>query len=125
MTAARIEDEQFKKKVHSMKRALSCIAVSATALLATCNTGLAQVDPFVGQIMVFSGSFCPQHWLPANGQLLSIYSNQALYSLLGNTYGGQYPNTFALPNAASFTTLTPGASLLVCISTSGVYPSRP
>lgn len=109
-----------------MKRVLSCIAVSASVLLASCNSALAQVEPFIGQVMVFSGNFCPVNWLPANGQLLPIQSYQALYSLLGNRYGGQYPNTFALPNAAPFTTLTSGASLLVCISvTNGVYPQRP
>lgn len=109
-----------------MKKLSFCIAVSASLLFATCNSARAQVEPFLGQVMVFAGNFCPVGWLPANGQILSAQSYSALYSLLGNTYGGQYPNTFALPNAAPFTTLTSGASMLVCIAANGgVYPQRP
>ena len=55
-------------------------------------------DPFLGQISIFSFAFAPKGWAVCNGQLLSIAQNQALFSLLGTTYGGDGVTTFALPN---------------------------
>jgi microcystin-dependent protein len=54
--------------------------------------------PFLGQISVFSFSFAPKGWALCNGQLLPINQNQALFALLGTTYGGNGLQTFALPN---------------------------
>lgn len=56
------------------------------------------MEPFVAEIRVFPFNFAPRGWALCNGQLLSIQQNQALYSLLGVTYGGDGLNTFALPN---------------------------
>lgn len=86
---------------------------------------LAQYEPFIGQVMLFSGNFCPQGWAPANGQILRISENTALYSLLQDTYGGDGRTTFALPNAKPVTTLKQGAVFTTCIALSGVYPPRP
>jgi len=58
-------------------------------------------DPFLGQIGVFSFAFAPKGWAFCNGQILSIAQNQALFSLLGTTYGGDGITTFALPNLQS------------------------
>jgi microcystin-dependent protein len=58
-------------------------------------------DPYIGEIRMFCGSFAPQNWALCNGQVLSIADNQALYSLIGTTYGGDGVNTFALPNLQS------------------------
>ena len=55
-------------------------------------------DPFIGQISLFSFAFPPKGWAHCNGQLLPIAQNQALFSLLGTTYGGNGVTTFALPN---------------------------
>ncbi|MBV9224540.1 MAG: tail fiber protein, partial [Acidobacteriaceae bacterium] len=55
-------------------------------------------DPFVGEIRMFAGNFAPQNWAFCNGQLLSIAEFEALFSLLGTTYGGNGTTTFALPN---------------------------
>jgi microcystin-dependent protein len=55
-------------------------------------------DPFVGGIRMFGGTFAPKGWALANGQLLSINQNQALFSLLGTFYGGNGSSTFALPS---------------------------
>jgi len=55
-------------------------------------------EPFLGEIRLFSFNQIPSGWLPCNGQLLSIATNTALYSLLGATYGGDGRTTFALPN---------------------------
>lgn len=55
-------------------------------------------DPFIGEIIMFAGNFAPRGWALCNGQLLSISSNQALFSILGTTYGGDGRTTFQLPD---------------------------
>ena len=55
-------------------------------------------DPFLGEIRMVSFNFPPKGWALCNGQLLAINQNQALFSLLGTTYGGNGIQTFALPN---------------------------
>jgi len=55
-------------------------------------------DPFIGQIALFSFNFPPKGWGLCNGQLLPINQNQALFSLLGTTFGGNGITTFALPD---------------------------
>ena len=54
--------------------------------------------PFLGEIRACSFDFAPRGWALCNGQLLPINQNQALFSLLGTTYGGNGQSTFALPN---------------------------
>ncbi|NNE27168.1 MAG: phage tail protein [Saprospiraceae bacterium] len=56
------------------------------------------MTPFVGQIQLFGFSFPPNGWALCNGQLLSVSSNTALFSLLGTIYGGDGRTTFALPD---------------------------
>ncbi len=55
-------------------------------------------DPFLGEIKIVSFNFAPRGWALCNGQLLPINQNQALFSLLGTTYGGDGRVNFALPN---------------------------
>jgi microcystin-dependent protein len=55
-------------------------------------------DPFIGEIKLLSFSFPPKNWAPCNGQQLSIAQNQALFSLLGTTFGGNGITTFGLPD---------------------------
>jgi microcystin-dependent protein len=55
-------------------------------------------DPFIGEIRLVSFAFPPKGWAPCNGQLLPIASNQALFAVLGTTYGGDGRTTFALPD---------------------------
>ena len=54
--------------------------------------------PFMAEIDIFSFNFPPKGWAMCNGQFLPINQNQALFSLLGTTYGGNGQTTFALPN---------------------------
>ncbi len=54
--------------------------------------------PFLGEIRCVAFLFPPNGWAYCNGQLLSISQNQALFSILGTTYGGDGITTFALPN---------------------------
>jgi microcystin-dependent protein len=81
------------------------------ALIRTCAAGLAalslsslpgiasaQAEPFIGQIMCAGFNFAPRGWARLDGQLISIASNTALFSLLGTQYGGNGITTFALPD---------------------------
>lgn len=55
-------------------------------------------EPFLSEIRIFSFNFPPKGWAFCNGQFLPINQNQALFALLGTTYGGNGQTTFALPN---------------------------
>jgi len=55
-------------------------------------------DAYIGTVMMFGGNFAPRNWAYCSGQLLSIAQNQALFSILGTTYGGDGRTTFALPD---------------------------
>lgn len=55
-------------------------------------------EPFMAEIRIFSFNFPPKGWALCDGQLLPINQNQALFSLLGTTYGGNGQTNFALPN---------------------------
>ncbi len=55
-------------------------------------------EPFLSEIKVVSFNFPPKGWAECNGQLLPINQNQALFALLGTTYGGNGQTTFGLPN---------------------------
>src|ERR671929_1716630 len=55
-------------------------------------------EPFLSELRIFSFNFPPKGWAMCNGQLLPINQNQALFALLGTTYGGDGRVNFALPN---------------------------
>ena len=55
-------------------------------------------EPFLAEIRIMSFGFAPKGWAMCNGQLLPINQNQALFSLLGTTYGGDGRVNFGLPN---------------------------
>lgn len=68
------------------------------------------MEPIIGEIKMFAGSFVPRGWLFCNGQLLSIAEYQALYSILGTIYGGDGRYTFALPDLTGRVPLGSGQS---------------
>jgi microcystin-dependent protein len=55
-------------------------------------------EPYLSEIKIMSFGFAPKGWAQCNGQLLPINQNQALFSLLGTTYGGDGRVNFGLPN---------------------------
>lgn len=57
-----------------------------------------QNTPFLGEISLMACNFPPQGWALCNGQLMPISENEALFILIGTTYGGDGQSTFALPN---------------------------
>jgi microcystin-dependent protein len=70
-------------------------------------------NPFLGEIRAFSFNFAPTGWAMCNGQLLSIQQNQALFSLLGTTYGGNGTTTFALPDVRGRIAMSQGPSTVI------------
>lgn len=81
-----------------MKYRLALAAGTAMALTLPATPASAQATPFIGQIMPVGYTFCPRGFADADGQLLSIAQNTALFSLYGTTYGGDGRTTFALPD---------------------------
>ena len=70
-------------------------------------------EPFLAEIRIVSFSFAPRGWALCNGQLLPINQNQALFSLLGTTYGGNGQTTFALPDLRGRTPLHFGPEIVL------------
>jgi microcystin-dependent protein len=52
----------------------------------------------IGEVRLFAGAFAPENWAFCNGELMPIESFQAAYAIIGNIYGGDGRNTFAMPN---------------------------
>jgi microcystin-dependent protein len=69
--------------------------------------------PVIGQISAFAGNFAPRGWAFADGQLLSVQQNQALFSILGTTYGGNGVTNFALPDLDGRTIVGAGGGFSV------------
>jgi microcystin-dependent protein len=80
------------------------------------------MDPFLGSLQVFAFSFAPPGWAFCEGQLLPIGQNQALFSLLGTTYGGNGTTNFGLPDLRGN---EPTKGCCWAIATQGVFPQRP
>lgn len=102
----------------------------AAALIAplTPTKANAGIEPYIGEIMLVATTFCPRFWALADGRMLGINENQALFSLLGHRYGGDGQTTFALPDlrgaAPSSSGGTPEVQLTYCIAMNGTYPPR-
>ena len=69
--------------------------------------------PYLAQIDIFSFNFAPKGWAQCNGQFMPINQNQALFSLLGTTYGGNGQTTFALPNLQGRVPMYGGQGLIL------------
>lgn len=76
---------------------------------------------FLGSIELFAFGFAPRDYVLCDGTLLDIQNNTALFSLLGNQYGGNYPATFAVPNLLN---ASPISNMKYYIAIDGEYPPR-
>jgi microcystin-dependent protein len=88
-----------------LKASVAALALSSVSVP---QAAMAQSDAFLGQLTLYPYSFCPKGWTEANGQLLAISSYTALYSLLGNVYGGDGRTTFGLPDLRGRTAIGVG-----------------
>lgn len=81
-------------------------------------------EPYIAQVAIFGFNFAPRNYAFCNGQLLPISQNQALFSLIGTTYGGDGRTTYGLPNIQDQTVVNigqgPGLSNYVLGQTAGV-----
>ncbi|MDR6216605.1 tail fiber protein [Deinococcus soli (ex Cha et al. 2016)] len=68
-------------------------------------------EPYIGEIRQFAGNFAPAGWLFCNGQLLPISEYDALFALIGTTYGGDGQTNFALPNLQGRVPIHMGSAL--------------
>ena len=80
------------------------------------------MDPILGTVQLFALSFVPTGWITCDGSLIPIMQWQALYSLLGTTFGGDGTTSFALPDLRG---KAPLAGNEFAIAVVGVYPQRP
>ncbi len=88
-----IREIVLRKHASKCVKAFACLLVCATAAHAQSAS-----QPYLGQIFAVAFDFAPKGFAQCNGQLLQINQNQALFSLLGTTYGGDGRTTFALPD---------------------------
>ncbi len=79
------------------------------------------MDEFIGTIKLFAFGFIPRDWAVCNGATLNPREYQALYSLIGNTYGGDGINAFAVPDLQG---KEPVKGMRYCICLNGIYPPR-
>ena len=78
-------------------------------------------EQYIAQITLFAGNYAPRSWAFCNGQLLPIKDNQALFTLLGITYGGDGISTFALPKLEGLSSGKVKVRYIIALE--GIYPS--
>lgn len=76
------------------------------------------MDPLIGSILLVPYNFVPEGWLPCDGRSIPVKHNEALYSLLGTRFGGDWNTSFNLPK------LDAPDELRYIIAVQGAYPSR-
>ncbi|HEX2934478.1 MAG TPA: tail fiber protein [Bacteroidales bacterium] len=79
------------------------------------------MDELLGRIQLFPYGYAPRGWILCQGQSLIIQQNTALYSLLGNQFGGDGRTTYGIPNLQG---ASPVSGMEYYICTAGVYPTR-
>ena len=87
----------------------------------------AAVDPYIGEIFLFGGTFAPRGFAYADGSLLPVVGNEALFSIYGTNYGGDGRTTFALPDLRCFESWDDNGRQMGprhIVALIGVYPSR-
>ena len=83
------------------------------------------MDAYMGSMVLFAGLqgiYAPQNWMECDGQRMSIAQNQALFQILGITYGGDGFEAFMLPDMRK-QNLPAGLRWIICVI--GEYPPRP
>lgn len=76
----------------------SLVAAALTAMVTPGVVHAQATEPYISETIIVPYNFCPRGYVEANGQLISIASNTALFALIGTTYGGNGVTTFALPD---------------------------
>ena len=107
-----VNDLVSKHSSKVKKNSFKAMAVGLGATFLVSGLGYTQSvqasDPFIAEIVMFGGNFAPRGWALCDGQLLPISQNQALFSLLGTTFGGDGRTNFALPDLRGRAAIHPG-----------------
>ena len=104
-----------------MKRIISVLTLAIFLTFSYAQSALA-MDPMLGEVSIFAGNFAPSGYAFCEGQELPIAQYQALFSILGNRYGGDGKTTFALPDLRKAEASLNGARYI--IATEGIFPTR-
>jgi len=99
---------------------LSSVIVASVLGLAP---GASARECYIGEIAPFASDFVPAGWLPADGRSLPIRGNEALFSLLGDRFGGDGRDNFALPKLTGFKTAN-GVEMRYAVCKDGLFPTR-
>ncbi len=86
---------KFQKKTSHL---IISIVLAGSALVGSSAALACGYESYLGTICMTAAAYCPQGTMEANGQLIDIRSNQALYAIMGVAYGGDGKNTFGLPD---------------------------
>jgi hypothetical protein len=124
----------------SVSAAIAALATASAATAAPAPTPA----PYLAEVRAFAFNFCPSGWLPADGSMLPIAQYQALFSLLGTSYGGNGETNFGLPDLRGRTPLGTGQGVTLgtvfsaqpgnpprflgmtwCLAVQAAYPGRP
>lgn len=84
--------------LRAVRSSLTALCATLALTIGTTQPAKAQSEPLLGQLMLFGGNFCPRGWAEADGALLQISQNSALFSVFGTAYGGDGRVTFGLPD---------------------------
>jgi microcystin-dependent protein len=87
----------MNKKNNALRLAVSATLATA-ALLGGANAQACNDQPYIGMVCMTAATYCPLNYAEANGAVLAIAQNQALYAVIGYQYGGDGRTTFALPD---------------------------
>lgn len=104
-----------------MKRILSAITLAAFLMLSHAQTAFAN-EAMIGEISIFAGDFAPSGYMFCEGQELPINQHPALFSILGNKFGGDGKTRFALPDLRKLEKNMGGVRYIIAIK--GIFPTR-
>lgn len=97
-------------------------AIAAAIIMVGAATGAAAQDQYVSEVRLFAGTYCPVGFVSANGAVLQVQQYQALYALLGNTFGGSSPVSFGVPNLIGRAPVNQGVDSTLGTYTRGQMP---
>src|SRR3954469_9409871 len=125
-SAKKTSAQSAKKRVKARASATTTRSAGARRARKTSGIGApgptpapAPGTPVIGQVALFAFTFTPAGWLPCDGRRMSIAQNQAVFSLLGTTYGGDARVSFALPRLRPVGSQGPGYFIAV----NGAFPA--